>query len=270
VWTTALLVLGPTILFVGLVVVIHDYLAPEGGWLRQMEDAGEIFSTVGTGLAVLVAFLIVAAFGHYQNARDAVGKEAVAVQQQYVMASYFDQADSDQLRGEVLCYARAVVDDEWPAMQRNDESARVQGWVDAMDTSMRASTVDTQKQVEALAHWFDVSNDRQDGRRERLAESKPFVPGFLWAALILISLVVLGYQLLMIDPSVKVFGQAYSMAAMAITVFAALAVVFMLDRPFNARGAEISHIPMDHAIALMSRTAPPTLPCTADGTPTRA
>jgi hypothetical protein len=42
VWTTALLVLGPTILFVGLVVVIHDYLAPEGGWLRQMEDAGEI------------------------------------------------------------------------------------------------------------------------------------------------------------------------------------------------------------------------------------
>jgi hypothetical protein len=27
---------------------------------------------------------------------------------------------------------------------------------------------------------------------------------------------------------------------------------------------------MDHAIALMSRTAPPTLPCTADGTPTRA
>ena len=64
-WTTALLVLG--------------------------------FSTVGTGLAVLVAFLIVAAFGHDQNARDAVGKEAVAVQQQYVMASYFDQADSDEL-----------------------------------------------------------------------------------------------------------------------------------------------------------------------------
>ena len=51
-----------------------------------MEDAGEIFSTVGTGLAVLIAFLIVAAFGHYQTARDAVGKEAVAVQQQYVMA----------------------------------------------------------------------------------------------------------------------------------------------------------------------------------------
>jgi hypothetical protein len=267
VWTTALLVLGPTVLFVGLVVVIHDYLAPEGGWLRSMEDAGEIFSTVGTGLAVLIAFLIVAAFGHYQNARDAVGKEAVAVQQQYGMASYFDEADSDEMRGEVICYARSVVSDEWPAMQRSDESAQVQGWVDALDNSMREAAVGDQKQVEALAHWFDVSNDRQEGRRERLAESKPFVPGFLWGALILISLVVLGYQLLMIDPSIKVFPQAYSMAAMTITVFAALAVVFMVDRPFNDRGAEIGHVRMDHAIALMSRNAPPSLPCTADGTP---
>jgi hypothetical protein len=268
VWTTALLVLGPTALFVGLVFVIHHFLKPEGGWLRHMEDAGEILSTVGTGLAVLVAFLIVAAFGHYQNARDAVGKEAVAIQQQYAMAAYFDDADSDELRGEVLCYARSVVSDEWPAMQRGEESTRVQGWVDDMDGTMRQASVTDQKQVEALAHWFDVSNDRQEGRRARLAEATPFVPGFLWAALILISIVVLGYQLLMIDPSVRAAGQAYSMAAMALTVFAALAVVYMVDRPFNDRGAEIGHLRLDRAIAVMSHTLPTTIPCRADGTPT--
>jgi hypothetical protein len=267
VWTTALLVIVPTALFVALVVVIHRFLAPQGGWLRSMEDAGEIFSTVGTGLAVLIAFLIVAAFGHYQEARDAVGKEAVAVQQQYVMASYFDEVDSTALRGEVLCYARAVVDDEWPAMQRGTDSDRVQGWVDAMDDTMREASVGDQKQVEALAHWFDVSNDRQEGRRARLAESQPFVPGFLWAALLLISVVVLGYQLLMIDPAVRVVGQAYSMAAMAITVFAALAVVYMVDRPFNDRGAAIPHTRMSAALEVMERTAPATLPCDAAGTP---
>ena len=133
-------------------------------------------------------------------------------------------------------------------MQRSGESARVQGWVDAMDDTMREAQVGDQKQVEALAHWFDVSNDRQEGRRARLAESKPFVPDFLWAALILISIVVLGYQLLMIDPKVRVVGQAYSMAAMAITVFAALAVVYMVDRPFNDRGAAIPHTRMSAAL----------------------
>ena len=44
---------------------------------------------------MLIAFLIVGAFGHYQTARDAAGKEAVAVQQQYVMAEYFDEPDAD-------------------------------------------------------------------------------------------------------------------------------------------------------------------------------
>lgn len=268
-WTTVLLVIGPTALFVVLVVLIHHYLAPEGGFLRAMEDAGEIFSTVGTGLAVLVAFLIVAAFSHYQDARDAVGKEAVAVQQQYVMDSYFDPPYHDTMQGQVVCYMRAVIDDEWPEMQRGGASATVQGWVDAMDQSMRDVPVGDPKKVEALAHWFDVSNDRLEGRRARLSEAQPFVPGFLWAALILISVVVLGYQLLLIDPTVRVFGQAYAMAAMAVTVFAALAIVFMVDRPFNDRGAEIHPSRMQSALANISRTAPTDLPCDAHGNPSQ-
>lgn len=267
-WLTALLVLIPTAICVVLVVVIHRYLAPEGGWLRDMEDAGEIFSTVGTGLAVLIAFLIVAAFQHYSNAREAVGQEAVAVQQQYVMSSYFQEPDSDELRGEVICYGRSVVSDEWPAMRQGGSSVQVQGWVDTMDQSMREMPVTSQKQVEALAHWFDVSNDRQEGRRARLAEASPFVPGFLWAALILISMVVLGYQLLLVDPRVRVFGQAYSMAAMAVTVFAALAIVYMVDRPFNDRGAMIHPDRMESALSNMAPTAPATLPCDASGRPT--
>ena len=152
-------------------------------------------------------------------------------------------------------------------MQRGSESARVQGWVDAMDDTMREASVGDQKQVEALAHWFDVSNDRQEGRRARLAESQPFVPGFFWAALFLISVVVLGYQLLMIDPAVRMVGQAYSMAAMAITVFAVLAVVYMVDRPFDDRGAAIPHTRMSAALEVMERTTPTTLRCYAAGSP---
>ena len=176
-WTTALLVIVPTALFVGLVVVLHHYFAPEGGWLRSMEDAGEIFSTVGTGLAVLIAFLIVAAFGHYQSARDAVGKEAVAVQQQYVMATYFDEADSDALRGEVHLLRAGRRLRRVAGHAARGESAGCRAGSTRMDDSMREAPVGDQKQVEALAHWFDVSNDRQEARRARLAESKPFVPG---------------------------------------------------------------------------------------------
>jgi hypothetical protein len=263
---TSLLVIVPTALIVGLAVFAHRRWAPEGGWLKGMEDAGEIFSAVATGLAVLVAFLIVATFDSYHGAREAAGEEAVAVQQQYAMSTYFDAEYSNRLRGEAVCYARAVVYDEWPAMQRGEESELVQGWVDAMDESMREVPVQNdQKQVEALAHWFDVSKDRQDGRRGRLAEAAPFVPGFLWGALVLLSLVVLGYQFLLLDRRVSVKGQAYSLAAMSLTVFAALATIYIIDRPFNDRGAMIHPNRMEHALELMSRTAPSPIPCDLEG-----
>jgi hypothetical protein len=153
-------------------------------------------------------------------------------------------------------------------MQRGEESPVVQGWIDAMDESMRAVPVNDQKQVEALAHWFDVSKDRQDGRRGRLAEAAPFVPGFLWGALGVLSLVVIGYQFLLLDRRVPVRGQAYSMAAMTLTVLAALATIWIIDRPFNDRGAMIPPTRMESAIDLMARTAPSPLPCDLDGNPT--
>jgi hypothetical protein len=266
--TTAVLVLVPTALFVGLVFLIHRRWAPHGGFMKGMEDAGEIFGTVGTGLTVLVAFIIVAAFDSYHNAREAAGEEAVAVQQQYVMSSYFDQQAADEMRAQDICYARAVIHLEWPEMAHDDSSPVVQGWVDDMDESMREVHIGSQKQVEALAHWFDVSKDRQDGRRGRLAEAAPFVPPFLWGGVLLISFVALGFQLLMVNRSVPVRGQAYSMGAMALTVFAALAMIWMIDRPFNDRGAMIHPNRMESALANISRSAPSSIPCDENGTPT--
>jgi hypothetical protein len=264
---TSLMVVVPTALIVGLVFLVHARWAPEGGWLRGMEDAGEIFSAVATGLAVLIAFLIVATFESYHTGRQAVGEEAVAVQQQFAMSSYFDQEYSDRLHGEVICYTRAVINDEWPAMQRGEESPVVQGWIDEMDDSMLAVPVNDQKQVEALAHWFDVSKDRQDGRRSRLGEAAPFVPGFLWAALILLTLAVVGYQFLMLDRRVPVRGQAYSVAAMTLTILAALATIWIIDRPFNDRGAMVQPTRLESALALISRTAPSQMPCDLQGNP---
>jgi len=57
------------------------------------------------------------------------------------------------------------------------------------------------------------------------------------------------------------------MAAMTITVFAALAVVYMVDRPLNDRGAAIPHARMSAALEVMGRTTPDTLPCDEAGSP---
>lgn len=267
---SVLLWVVPTALSVGAMLVVRR-VAPPGGFLSGMESADGIFSAAGAGLAVLLAFVIFTVFNSYENARTGAGTEAVATQQLYATSGFFRQPYADQLRGESVCYARSVIHFGWPAMaDGRTESATVQHWVDALDDTMEATPVRDNKESATLQHWFDVSQARQEGRRTRLAEAQPFVPGFVWFVLILIVVILVAFQCLFADPSAMAFGQSIAMCSMAATLFAALVLIWVLDRPFSDRGAEIGPSRMEAALAVMHQSAklPSALPCDADGTPT--
>jgi hypothetical protein len=257
----------PTALSVVVLLVIRAKYAPPGSWLGDFPAAGAIYSTVGTGLAVLLAFLIVGTFDSYETARQATGKESVGVQQQYAMAAYLSQPYADQLRGDVLCYGRAVIYDGWPAMARGREGQLTQYWVDRTESDMRATPIQDPKQIEVFAHWLEVTEARQEGRRSRISEAQPLVPEFVWVVLVGLIVVVLGFQLLFTDPSARVVGQVVAIGSMTFALFAALTLVWMLDRPFADRGAAISHNRMSASLGIMQKTAPAILPCDGAGKP---
>lgn len=251
-----------------LAMLVVRRLAPPGGYLSGMESADGIFSAAGAGLAVVLAFVIFTVFSSYENGREASGQEAVAVQQMVQTAGFFpDQAE--HLRGEAICYGRSVVHDEWPAMQHDRESPVTQGWVDQLVTTIQQADVRGNRGGAALEHWLQLSEDRQEARRTRIAESQPFVPGFVWVILILMVVVVVMFQCLFADPSATAFGQSVAMASMAATLFAGLTLIWVLDRPFNDRGAEVTPTRMSASLAVISQQAdlPATLPCDADGNP---
>ena len=218
VWSVLLIVL-PTLLAVAAMLLVRRF-APPGGLLSGMESADGIFSAAGAGLAVVLAFVIFTVFESYANGRDASGQEAVAVQQMYSTAGFFPD-QQDRLRGEAICYGRSVIHDEWPAMQHGQESAVTQGWVDQLVTTIQQAQVRGNGQGAALEHWLQLSEDRQEARRTRLAEGQPFVPPFVWVVLILMILVVVIFQCLFADPGATAFGQSVAMAAMTATLFAA-------------------------------------------------
>jgi hypothetical protein len=264
---SVLLIVVPTVLAVVAMLVVRR-LAPPGGYLSGMESADGIFSAAGAGLAVVLAFVIFTVFESYDNGRDAAGEEAVAVQQMYATAGFFPDK-TDELRGEAICYARSVIHDEWPAMQRGEESTVTQGWVDELILTAQQAKIAGNGQGAALEHWLQLSEDRQESRRTRLAESQPFVPEFVWLVLILMVVVVVAFQCLFADPRATAFGQSVAMAAMTATLFSAIALIWVLDRPFNDRGAEIEPSRMSASLAVLMHKAdlPTTLPCDPDGTP---
>lgn len=263
-----LLIVGGTAGAVLAMFVVRRF-APPGGYLRGMESADGIFSAAGAGLAVVLAFVIFTVFSSYENARNAAGQEAVAVQQMYQTAGFFpDQTDA--LRGQTICYSRSVIHDEWPDMQHNRESPVTQHWVDELVTTIQQAQVRGNGQGAALEHWLQLGEDRQEARRTRIAEGQSFVPEFVWLVLVLMVIVVVAFQCLFADPTATGFGQAVAMASMASTLFAALTLIWVLDRPFNNRGAEITPSRMEASLAILSHQAnlPSDLPCDAHGNPT--
>jgi hypothetical protein len=262
------LILVPSLLAVGAMLVIRR-VAPTGGFLHGMESADGIFSAAGAGLAVLLAFVIFTVFDSYANARNATGEEAVAAQQMYSTAGFFPDK-TVELRQEVICYSRSVIYDDWPALQHGRESPETQTWANRLDATIQQAKVRGNGQGAALEHWLSLSQDRQEARRTRVAEGQPFVPPFVWVILILMTVVVIAFQCLFADPGATAFGQSIAMFSMATTLFAALTLIWVLDRPFNDRGAEVTPSRMAASLTIMSHQVnfPPDLPCDAHGNPT--
>lgn len=155
-------------------------------------------------------------------------------------------------------------------MEAGRTSSEVQLWVDRMNATVQQVPVVDQRDQAALSHWFDESSARQDGRRGRIAEASALVPGYLWTVLVLLVLAVLGFLVLFADPEAGALGQGVMMGAIALTVFASLALIWTLDRPFHHRGAAISPHRMSVTVSARSGEfgdAVAQLPCDAHGIP---
>src|SRR4051794_4769308 len=76
----------------------------------------------GTLFAVVLAFLILAAFQSYNAAKTGAQSEATAVLDMVRTTALFPPSQRDKLRADFVCYGRAVVDQEWPGMEKGRSS----------------------------------------------------------------------------------------------------------------------------------------------------
>ncbi len=158
--------------------------APMGGWFSDSSRSAGALSVIGTMFAVMLAFVILFSLQSYQRAREGAsrgGGRGDRTQRRVRASSHRRQAT---VSAEVLvCYGRAVIHDEWPAMEDGRSSALVETWVDRLHQDFAGAAPREARQEAAYAQWFDEIAQRRDGRRERLAEASSILPVPLWLAL---------------------------------------------------------------------------------------
>jgi hypothetical protein len=263
--------LAPIIIVVVVVTAVAAKLlarrrAPEGGWFTDSPRSAGTLSVIGTMFAVMLAFVILFSLQSYQHAREGASVEAVAVTELSAVAGIFGPPTSERLRGGLVCYGRAVVYDEWPAMQKGNSSALVESWVDTLHDDFAAATPHEARQEAAYAQWFDVVAQRRDGRRERLAESSPFLPLPLWLALAIGATVTLAYMVAQADRREGAIMQAIPIAFVAALVSAGLLLVVFLDNPYTGGNGSIK--PTEMSRTLMRIDNGVAAPCDERGNPT--
>ena len=84
-----------------------------------------MIQVTGTLFSVVLAFVVFAAFQTYNGAQTGAQSEASALLDMFRTAALFPPGQRDQLHSDFICYGRAVVDEEWPAMRAGHSSALV-------------------------------------------------------------------------------------------------------------------------------------------------
>ena len=122
VWGIVILVVANALAIAALLFVRRT--APEGSYFEDGDRASGVFGVLATGFAIFAGFVIFLAFTSYDQSRSGAEAEALVVVQQFETAQFLPVDVRGELTGELVCYGRSVVHQEWPSMQEGRTARR--------------------------------------------------------------------------------------------------------------------------------------------------
>ena len=129
VWASAIVVVVAAGAIAAMLLVRRR--APEGSYFEDGDRAAGVFGVLATGFAVLAGFVVFLAFESYDTSRSGAEAEARIVAQQFETVQFLPTPARERLSGELVCYARSVVHQEWPRMESGtlDDAPNPWGWL---------------------------------------------------------------------------------------------------------------------------------------------
>ncbi len=251
-WLVIALLLVANMAAVGALMLLRRF-GPRDGWFRDAQHAAGAFTVTGTIYAVLVGFVFLLAFGSYSAARESSQDEARAAVSLFHVAERFPPDVRDEIQGDVVCYARAVVGSEWGTMADERPSAEVDQWETQLSRDFDAFEPTTQVEGDALQSWFGDADLLREARQGRLTEAPRFIPVTIWVLLLVTGAAVIGFSLLLSDSRERRSAQVAMVIAVTTAVTASLLIVNFLDRPYGDHEGAIEPEAMSSALAAVRR-----------------
>ena len=246
--------------------------SPDGGLFVDTNRAADVSTFLGTGFAILLGFVIFLSFGTYEAGAGHADAEAAAVVSQFRASADFDGPLASDAKGQLVCYARSVISQEWPSMASGERSPVTEMWIVALDDTGVKQQNATSTGAQPIQNWWESTNARQLERSGRILVSKGQIPTLLWALLVIGAVLVVGWGLFSADPRERRIAQASMMACVTILVVASLLAVQVMSSPFSGKSGSLDAGSMEFSLVQMDKFAKaegvtPTVLCDTSGVP---
>ena len=246
--------------------------APEGSYFADSDRAAGIFGVLATGFSVLLGFLIFLGFESYDASRAGAETEALTVAQQIQTAQTLPTDVGAPLTGQLVCYARWVIDDEWDRMENGTLGEDINPWGAAMLQTLQNVELDSPQQEAAYGKWVDQTSDREAARQDRIHGAAGLMPTPLWIALFFIVAIVLAYILGFADSSERVWVQGMFMGSVVAVITTMLLLLAFLEQPYRGDIGGLQPVAMERTELLIDQQLEViggdlTVPCDATGIP---
>ena len=155
----------------------------EGDFVGHNEVGGIIIAVSGTIYAVILGFLTVVAWEHFQEARNLVVLESDADIDVWHAAVGLPEAVRNRVRADMKAYAEAMIAREWPAMRQGhfDQKAQMIGMdaINAIGGFVPANNGESNAQAAAMQQLTIM----HDARQQRMAVNAGGISWFEWLVL---------------------------------------------------------------------------------------
>jgi hypothetical protein len=193
------------------------------------------------------------AFGasHYTDVRHQAEDEATSLVALWDTVSVYPPQVRNAARHDVLCYMRAIRDNDWPAMERGRrlQSRRAGEFGDRMRAAIVRLPQDTRPEQSAYGRAETIVTDADKARQQLLFFSEPEIPTVLWVVIFVGAFLL--FLLVAMHYAGRPAGRFAALGSVVTLLTVVVAVLSMLDQPYSP-GAQVGPTGLRHAIDLIN------------------
>jgi hypothetical protein len=270
VWAVLIIVVVTAVMIAAMLLIRRG--APDGSRFQDGDRASGVFGVLSTGFALLLGFVVFLAFTKYDDSRSGAEAEALVLVQQFETAQLMPADVRAELSGELVCYGRSVVGQEWPAMGAGSDTASVNPWGLALFQTLESVEPRAASEQSAFDAWLSQTQAREEARRDRLHAAEGIVPLPVWLVLFLSAALIFVFLLFFADSGESAVVQGMMAGSVTAVIVATLLVLAALNRPYQQDIGGLRPVAMQRTLAIIDEARASlhmddTLPCDADGHP---